>query len=90
MNKKKLRSGPEAASFTQARDELFSHILRCGVIDALPSVFDVDRWPGRDPGERFDAFRGARRAHLERYGWPGGADVECATLPDEPWWEGII
>jgi len=53
-------------------------------------VFDVDRWPGRDPGERFDAFRGARRAHLERYGWPGGADVECATLPDEPWWEGII
>ena len=36
MNKKKLRSTPEALSFTQARDELFSHILRCGVIDALP------------------------------------------------------
>ena len=36
MNKKKTRSAPEAASFAQARDELFSHILRCGVIDALP------------------------------------------------------
>ena len=36
MNKKKPRSAPEAVSFAQARDELFSHILRCGVIDALP------------------------------------------------------
>ena len=27
---------PEAVSFAQARDEMFSHILRCGVIDALP------------------------------------------------------
>jgi hypothetical protein len=36
MNKKKPRSAPEAAAFAQARDELFSHILRCGVIDALP------------------------------------------------------
>ena len=36
MDKKKTRSAPEAASFAQARDELFSHILRCGVIDALP------------------------------------------------------
>jgi hypothetical protein len=26
----------EPAAFAQARDELFSHILRCGVIDALP------------------------------------------------------
>jgi hypothetical protein len=36
MNKKQIRRTPEAASFAQARDELFSHILRCGVIDALP------------------------------------------------------
>ena len=35
MHRKKPRSSPEAASFAQARDELFSHILRCGVIDAL-------------------------------------------------------
>ena len=36
MNKKKPQRDPEAVSFAQARDELFSHILRCGVIDALP------------------------------------------------------
>jgi hypothetical protein len=36
MHRKKTRSSPVAASFAQARDELFSHILRCGVIDALP------------------------------------------------------
>ena len=36
MNKKQTRSAPAAASFAQARDELFSHILRCGVIEALP------------------------------------------------------
>ena len=33
--KKRIRSAPAAASFAQARDELFSHILRCGVIEAL-------------------------------------------------------
>ena len=36
MSTKKSRSSSEAISFAQARDELFSHILRCGVIDALP------------------------------------------------------
>jgi hypothetical protein len=36
MNKRRTSSTPEAASFAQARDELFSHILRCGVIEALP------------------------------------------------------
>ena len=36
MDKKKTRSAPVAAAFAQARDELFSHILRCGVIEALP------------------------------------------------------
>jgi hypothetical protein len=36
MSKKKTRSAPEAAAFSQARDELFSHILRCGVTEALP------------------------------------------------------
>ena len=39
--KKSFRSPPaaparEAVSFAQARDELFSHILRCGVIEAQP------------------------------------------------------
>lgn len=39
MSKKKTRRAfPQASpsAFDQARDELFSHILRCGVIDALP------------------------------------------------------
>jgi hypothetical protein len=36
MNTKKTQRDPEAVAFAQARDELFSHILRCGVIDALP------------------------------------------------------
>jgi hypothetical protein len=36
MHKKKPRQTEDAVSFSQARDELFSHILRCGVIDALP------------------------------------------------------
>ena len=36
MNKKKTQRDPEAVSFAQARDEMFSHILRCGVIEALP------------------------------------------------------
>jgi hypothetical protein len=36
MSKKKTQRDPEAAAFTQARDEMFSHILRCGVIEALP------------------------------------------------------
>ena len=53
-------------------------------------LFDADQWPGRDAGQRFDAFCEARRAHLDVHGWPGGADAEIASLPDEPWWEGII
>jgi hypothetical protein len=36
MKNNKPRRAPEAVSFDQARDELFSHILRCGVIEALP------------------------------------------------------
>jgi hypothetical protein len=37
LSKKTLRRAPAAPSqFDQARDEMFSHILRCGVIEALP------------------------------------------------------
>jgi hypothetical protein len=36
MNKKKIQRDPDAVAFAGARDEMFSHILRCGVIDALP------------------------------------------------------
>lgn len=39
MTKKKApppRTTEPVSSFAQGRDELFSHILRCGVIEALP------------------------------------------------------
>ncbi|MFZ5624753.1 MAG: hypothetical protein ACOY71_10040 [Gemmatimonadota bacterium] len=37
MTKKKARKSLSApSSFEQARDEMFSHILRCGVVEALP------------------------------------------------------
>ena len=36
MANKKTQRESEAVAFAQARDEMFSHILRCGVIDALP------------------------------------------------------
>jgi hypothetical protein len=34
MTKKKTQRSAPPASFDQARDELFSHILRCGVMEA--------------------------------------------------------
>ena len=37
MTKKKARRSPSAPpAFDQARHELFTHILRCGVLEALP------------------------------------------------------
>ncbi len=36
MTKKKAQRSAPPASFDQARDELFSHILRCGVMEAEP------------------------------------------------------
>jgi hypothetical protein len=36
MGKKKSDQNTDDTAFAQARDELFSHVLRCGVIDALP------------------------------------------------------
>ena len=30
------RTTPSPRAFDQARDEMFSHILRCGVLEALP------------------------------------------------------
>ncbi len=36
MSKNKGQPETDEVAFAQARDELFSHVLRCGVIDALP------------------------------------------------------
>lgn len=75
MSKKKTRSSPEAPSFAQARDELFSHILRCGVIEALPE--HRKDWFDDTMGyvaDRYEDLRGEELAQLrilgERYCQP--------------------
>jgi hypothetical protein len=75
MNPKQTRRTPEAASFAQARDELFSHILRCGVIDALPQ--HQKDWFDDTMGyiaERYDSLSEAELAQVrllgERYCQP--------------------
>ena len=69
MNKKKIRSTTEALSFAQARDELFSHILRCGVIEALPE--HQKDWFDDTMGyvaDRYDDLTDAELAQLRTLG----------------------
>lgn len=71
----KKRSEPRKYSptpFEQARDELFSHILRCGVLEATPEhqkewfddtmLYLADRYEELDEGQR-----GELRVLGERY-----------------------
>ncbi len=85
MTKKKpRRPAATATSFDQARDELFSHILRCGVIDALPEHqkewFDdtmqylADRYP-----DLSDEDLGKLRTLGERYCQPVQRRTEAVT-----------
>jgi hypothetical protein len=85
MTKKKPRRlAATATSFDQARDELFSHILRCGVIDALPEHqkewFDdtmqylTDRYP-----DLSDEDLGKLRTLGERYCQPVQRRTEAVT-----------
>jgi hypothetical protein len=85
MTKKKPRRlAATATSFDQARDELFSHILRCGVIDALPEHqkewFDdtmqylADRYP-----DLSDEDLGKLRTLGERYCQPVQRRTEAVT-----------
>ena len=64
MTRKKTRSTPEAASFAQARDELFSHILRCGVIDALPE--HQKDWFDDTMGYIEDRYEDLDQEHLDQ------------------------
>jgi hypothetical protein len=69
MNKKKTRSTAEALAFAQARDELFSHILRCGVIEALPE--HQKDWFDDTMGyvaDRYDDLTDAELAQLRTLG----------------------
>jgi hypothetical protein len=84
MNKKNLRRAPEAVSFAQARDEMFSHILRCGVIDALPEhqkdwlddtmLYLADRYEDLSKDEL-----GELRALGERFCQPVQRKIETIT-----------
>ena len=76
MSKKKPSRTPGSPSlFNQARDEMFSHILRCGVLEALPEHqkewFDdtmqylTERYEGLSPTEL-----GQLRTLGERYCQP--------------------
>ncbi len=70
MSKKKIRRSPTVAStFDQARDEMFSHILRCGVIEALPE--HQKEWFDDTMGylaERYEELADAELAQLRELG----------------------
>jgi hypothetical protein len=84
MIKKKPERDPEAVAFAQARDELFSHILRCGVIDALPEhqkdwfddtmLYLADRYEDLSEEERTQL-----RVLGERFCQPVKRKVEAVT-----------
>ena len=80
MNKKKTQRDPEAVAFAQARDEMFSHILRCGVIDALPEHqkdwFDDTMLYLAD---RYDDLTEEELAQLRR--WASGSRSRCSGRP---------
>ena len=89
MSKKKSRSSSEAISFAQARDELFSHILRCGVLEALPE--HQKEWFDDTMlylAERYDGLSDEERAQLrtlgERYCQPvANRPSASQTEPEE-------
>ena len=73
MSKQKTRRTTAAASapstFDQARDEMFSHILRCGVIEAMPEQqkewFDDTM---QYVADRYDDLSGEQLAQLRALG----------------------
>jgi hypothetical protein len=63
------RTAPEPRIFDQARDELFSHILRCGVLEALPE--HQKEWFDDTMlylAERYDSLTDEERAQLRTLG----------------------
>lgn len=81
---KKPRKQYVPSTFEQARDELFSHILRCGVLEAV----DEHRKPWFDDtmeylAERYDALTAAELQELrtlgERYCRPVAPRSETAA-----------
>ncbi len=75
MGKKKVPAGTTSMASQKARDELYSHILRCGVIEALHEHqrewFDdtIEYFAERYPGLTTDELQELRRLG-ERYCQP--------------------
>ena len=89
MNKKRIRQDPDAVSFAQARDELFSHVLRCGVIDALPEHqkdwFDDTMLYLADRYEKApQAFLASLRNHLRKSTPAAAIGAIAATRSAKP------
>ncbi len=85
MTKKKPRR--TATEFEQARDEMFGHILRCGVLEALPEhqkewFDDTMQYLGERYGQLTEEEMALLRVLGERYCQPvvrRSPTVELAT-----------
>ncbi|HWA58989.1 MAG TPA: hypothetical protein VG692_17155 [Gemmatimonadales bacterium] len=82
------RTAPEPRLFDQARDELFSHILRCGVLEALPE--HQKEWFDDTMlylAERYESLTDEERTQLrtlgERYCQPVVKGPAASTEPEE-------
>ncbi len=82
------RTAPEPRLFDQARDELFSHILRCGVLEALPE--HQKEWFDDTMlylAERYESLTDEERTQLrtlgERYCQPVVKGPATSTEPEE-------
>lgn len=82
------RTAPEPRLFDQARDELFSHILRCGVLEALPE--HQKEWFDDTMlylAERYDSLTDEERTQLrtlgERYCQPVMNRPSASAEPEE-------
>jgi hypothetical protein len=82
------RTAPEPRLFDQARDELFSHILRCGVLEALPE--HQKEWFDDTMlylAERYDSLTEEERTQLrtlgERYCQPVMNRPSASAEPEE-------
>lgn len=82
------RTAPEPRLLDQARDELFSHILRCGVLEALPE--HQKEWFDDTMlylAERYESLTEEERAQLrtlgERYCQPVVNRPAASAEPEE-------
>ncbi len=94
MARKKTAPRPTAAptTFDQARDELFSHILRCGVLEAAPEhqrewMDDTMQYIADRYTELTDEERGQVRVLGERFCQPVVRRVPVVAAAPAPTFE---